>query len=130
MPDSFKNMESKRQKKVARLLQRELGDLFMRNSEWVNGEFVTVTIVRVTPDLGLARVYLSFLKHENAEATMEGLEEYEVRIRHALAQRVRNQFRKLPELEFYVDDTQQEVQRIENILSKLDIPDQDEEEKD
>lgn len=101
----------------------------MRNPEWVNGEFVTVTIVRVTPDLGLARVYLSFLKHENAEAAMEHLKDFEGRAKHLLSQRLKHQFRKLPELEYYIDDTQQEVERIEKILSKLDIPDRDEEEE-
>ncbi len=121
--------ESKRQKQVSRLIQRELGDLFMRNPEWVNGEFVTITIVRVTADLGLARVYLSFFKHEKAAETMEHLEEFEVRIRHELARRVKNQFRKLPELQFFVDDTQQEVERIEKILDKLDIPEKEQDEE-
>lgn len=101
----------------------------MRHPDFVKGEFVTVTIVRITPDLGLAKVYLSFLKEEQTEVVMEHLEEIESRVRHALAQRVRHQLRKLPELHFFVDDTQQEVARIEKLLGELDIPSDEADEK-
>ncbi|MGF1532516.1 MAG: 30S ribosome-binding factor RbfA [Bernardetiaceae bacterium] len=122
------NNESKRQKKVAGLLQKELADLLIRHPEWVNGTFVTVTIVRVTADLGLARIYLSFLKTEERKAAMERLQEMELQLKHALAQRLRHQFRKFPELQFFIDDTQDEVTRIEQILSQLDIPPAEEQE--
>ncbi|WP_026998360.1 30S ribosome-binding factor RbfA [Eisenibacter elegans] len=120
-------MESQRQQKMARLLQRELGEVFQRDAVHLfNQQFITITGVRITPDFGQARVYLSFLMDKNKDQALEDVQAQTKTLRQYLAQRIKNQVRIIPELQFFLDDTQEYAARIDELLSKLDIPPADE----
>ncbi|MPR36091.1 30S ribosome-binding factor RbfA [Salmonirosea aquatica] len=116
-------MESKRQQKVARQIQKDLGDIFQRDAQHlVNGAFVTVTGVRMTPDLGIARAYLSFLPEKKKELLFEGIQENTRFIRQKLGERVRHQLRIVPELQFYLDDTAEYAAKMDALFANLVIP--------
>ncbi|GAA4833952.1 30S ribosome-binding factor RbfA [Algivirga pacifica] len=124
-------MDSKRQQKFSRLIQKDLGEIFQQNANKLfGGAFITVTDVTVSPDLGLAKVYLSFLMSKDKEASLEMVKEHGKQIRNLLAQRIRHQARIIPELNFYIDDTEEKAARIDKIFEDLDIPEdkKDEEE--
>lgn len=116
-------MESKRQQKVARLLQKDLSEIFQRDSRHLfNGAFITVTNVRVSPDLSIARVYLSFLATPNKESLLDLIKERSKAIRQQLADRVRHQLRIIPELHFFLDDTAEYAAKMDALFANLDIP--------
>ena len=122
-------MDDKRQKKFGRLIQKDLGEIFQKESNSLfNGAFITVSHVIVTPDLSFAKVYLSLMLVKNQEALMELIEEKKGYIRMLLGQRIRHQVRKVPDLIFYLDDTQAEAERIEKLFDGLDIPPADDDE--
>ena len=98
-------MEGTRLNKIGRLLQKELGDLFLRQTKAMPGTLVSVSAVRVSPDLSVAKVYLSIFPTEKAEQLMEAIESNKKTIRYDLGQRVRMQLRRIPELIFYLDDS-------------------------
>lgn len=121
-------MESKRQQKVGRQIQKDLGDIFQREARHlINGTFVTVTAVRMTPDLGIARAYLSFLPDKNKKLLHENIQENTRFIRQKLAERVRHQLRIVPELQFYLDDTAEYAAKMDALFANLDIPPAEEE---
>lgn len=110
-------MESTRLNKVNRLLQKELGDYFLKGSrESFEGAMITVTTVRVTPDLGQAKVYLSLFPPQQKEKVFGIVQEKTKTIRHELGQRIRHQIRVIPELIFYVDDSLDYIEKIDNLL--------------
>lgn len=116
-------MESKRQKQFSRLIQKDLGEIFQREvGPALGGVFITVTHVKMTPDLSIAKVYLSLMLAKDQEAVMRYIDEQTSHIRMVLGQRIRHQVRKIPELDFYLDNTQEEVERIEKLFENLDIP--------
>ncbi len=116
-------MESKRQQKVARQIQKDLGDIFQREAQHlVNGVFVTVTGVRMTPDLGIARAYLSFLPEKKKDLLFEGIQENTRFIRQKLGERVRHQLRIVPELQFYLDDTAEYAAKMDALFANIVIP--------
>lgn len=116
-------MESKRQQKFSRLIQKELGEIFQRDAKSMfSGSFVTVTTVRVSPDLGAAKVYLSFLLEKDKEAAIEKIRAQTKPIRKMLGEKIRKQVRVIPELQFFLDDTIDYANRIDDILSKIHIP--------
>lgn len=116
-------MESKRQQKVGRQIQKDLGDIFQKEARHlINGTFVTVTAVRMTPDLGIARAYLSFLPDKNKAILHESIQENTRFIRQKLAERVRHQLRIVPELQFYLDDTAEYAAKMDALFSDLVIP--------
>ncbi|TDB67923.1 30S ribosome-binding factor RbfA [Arundinibacter roseus] len=124
-------MESKRQQKVGRQIQKDLGEIFQREARHIiNGAFVTVTAVRMTPDLGIARAYLSFLPDKNKKILHEAVEENTRFIRQKLAERVRHQLRIVPELQFYLDDTAEYAAKMDALFADLVIPPADETEED
>ncbi len=115
--------ETTRQKKVAKLLQKEISELFLRNrQEFFGDEMVTITTVRPTPDLSMAKVYLSFFKPENGGDLLKKLNENQKNIRHAIATKLRNELRIAPHLNFYIDDTQSEAYKMDYLLDSLRIP--------
>lgn len=123
-------MESKRQQQVARLIQKDLGEIFQQDAKHLfNKAFITVTSVKVSPDLGIARIYLSFLLEKNPADLLETIQEQTKSIRQLLANRIRNQVRIIPELSFFLDDSFEQAARIEELLSKLDIPPPTQEDK-
>ncbi len=116
-------MDSKRQKKFSRLIQKDLGEIFQQKAvSLFEGAFITVTHVQVSPDLGMAKVYLSFLLAKNKDYLFELIQEHNKAIRQILANRIRNQARIIPELHFYYDDTQDMVEKVEKLFEGLNIP--------
>lgn len=116
LPTTFVPMESTRQKKVSRVIQRELGIYFQRNSAtYAKGGMITVTQVRVSPDLGIAKVYLSIYAVPDKQAVLSLIRERDWEVRKYLAQE-RNELRIAPELQFYIDDSLDQIERIDNLL--------------
>ena len=104
--------------KIGRLLQKELGDLFLRQTKALPGTLVSVSAVRVSPDLSVAKVYLSIFPTEKADELMGAIETNKKTIRYDLGQRVRRQLRRIPELIFYRDDSLDYVENIDQLLNK------------
>lgn len=111
-------MSSTRQNKVARLLQKELGDIFQKESmNFFRGALISVTVVRVAPDLSFAKVYLSiFAPSKDEKELFETVQEKAKTIRQMLAQKVAKQLRIIPELAFHIDDSIEYQENIERLL--------------
>ncbi len=119
-------MDSKRQLKVARLIQKEMSQLFITNlRELVSGEMVTVSYVKVTPDLREARIYLSFMLKKDYKPLMDNLNKNISKVRGALGRNLGKSMRVIPSLEFYYDDTFDYTDEMNALLEKLDIPKKD-----
>ncbi len=115
----FCPMSSVRLEKVSSLLKRELATLFQQNMHSLfEGMMVTVTQVRVSPDLGVARAYLSFFPTEKKERGIELANEKKAHLRKLLATQVGKQLRKIPELSFFVDDSLDYFEEIDRLLKK------------
>ncbi len=115
-------MESKRQQKHAKLLQKELGDIFQKEAKHLIGRaMVTITHVMVSPDLSFAKVYLSFLLAD-PKATYELINENKKEIRHTLAKRIGKSVRIIPEIAFFPDDSASYAQYMDKVISDLHIP--------
>ena len=112
-------MTTTRQNKVARLLQKELGDYFQKNGPgYLEGKMVTVTVVRISPDLGVAKVYLSIFPLKADEEPLQAIKGHSRTIRHEMGARLRNQLRHIPEFVFYLDDSLDYIERIDNLLNE------------
>lgn len=109
-------METTRQNKISRLLQKELSEIFLAQTRKTHGTIVSVSVVRISPDLSIAKVYLSVFPSEKAQATIESVNASAREIRYELAQKVRFQLRKIPELRFYLDDSLDYIEKIDNLL--------------
>ncbi|NQV52835.1 MAG: 30S ribosome-binding factor RbfA [Flavobacteriales bacterium] len=111
-------MESVRQQKVSRLIQKELSTLLQSQFNHIgHGSMVSITVVRITPDLSFARVYLSVFPSTEPKKVVDAYNASLPEICHALYQRIRNQFRKMPEIRFYHDDSLDYAARIDELLS-------------
>ncbi|MFN4079645.1 MAG: 30S ribosome-binding factor RbfA [Saprospiraceae bacterium] len=119
-------MDSKRQKQVAEVLRRYLGMLLTEEGSLIYGrdKLVTVTQVRMTPDLLLAKVYVSVYGSDNKQEVILQLEDNYPRIRQALGSRIAKNMRRVPELQFFLDDTVDEMYRVETLLENMDKPEQ------
>lgn len=111
-------MDTQRQLKIARLLQKELGEIFRVEGQNMKGALITVTQVRVTKDLSLARIYLSLFAVRNKVEVFEQLKLKNKDFRHQLAVKVKNQIRAIPVLEFFLDDSLDYLENIENLLNQ------------
>lgn len=111
-------MESKRLAKISRLLQKELSEIFRRQTAQLGGVLVSVSAVRVTPDLSLARVYLSIFPSEKAHDILENIKAQSKTVRYELAQAVKDTLRKCPDLEFFLDDSLDYIENIDRLLEK------------
>jgi ribosome-binding factor A len=112
-------MDSVRQNKIARLIQKELASLFqVENRELFPGKMITVTMVRVTPDLAIAKVYVSMFPHNSDEDVVALLTPHAKHFRSLLGHNIRHQVRVIPDLVFYLDDSMDYVERIEKLLKK------------
>ncbi len=111
-------MTTTRQHKVARLLQKELGDYFQKNGSAITGgKMVTVTVVRISPDLGVAKVYLSLFPGRDQPEALQEVKERSGLIRSKMGKRLKNQLRHIPEFVFYLDDSLDYIDNIENLLN-------------
>lgn len=111
-------METTRQAKISRLLQKELSEIFRQQTAKTHGTIVSVSQVRVSPDLSIARAYLSVFPSEKALEVMNSIQASAKTIRYELAQKVRFQLRKTPELSFFLDDSIDYLENIDNLLAK------------
>ena len=112
-------MESTRQKKVSRLIQKELADIFIKKSnEIAHGKLVSVTTVRVSPDLSFARVFLSIFPTNGQNEVFDVIKEMTPKIRFELGQKVRTQLRIVPEIAFFIDDSLDYIDNIDKLLKK------------
>ncbi|MEY2648619.1 MAG: ribosome-binding factor RbfA [Bacteroidota bacterium] len=112
--------ESKRQKQVAGVIQEEMNDIFLRMGlNMVNGGMVSISSVKVTPDLLEARIYLSLFQVKDAEAVIKRIEERKGELKKELGLRVKQQLRRMPELRFFKDDTLDHVFKMEEIFKKI-----------
>ncbi|WP_205501273.1 30S ribosome-binding factor RbfA [Rufibacter psychrotolerans] len=116
-------MESKRQQKFARLIQKEIAEIFQRDvSHLFHGAYISVSGVKVSPDLGVAKIHLSLLLNPNGRDLLNEIRVNSKTIRHELAKRIKNQVRVIPELIFYLDDTAEYAAKMDKLISELDIP--------
>lgn len=112
-------MENIRQQKVASQIKKDISDIFTKEAAGVvRGSMVTVTVVRVSPDLGYAKVYLSVFPFANGDEVLKSVEENNWMIRKALAARVKNQLRVVPELSFFLDDSLEYIENIESLIKE------------
>lgn len=109
-------METTRQAKISRLLQKELSEIFRQQTAKTHGVMISVSAVRVSPDLSIAKVYLSVFPSEKSQELLESIKHSAKTIRYDLAQKVRFQLRKTPELAFYLDDSLDYLENIDNLL--------------
>lgn len=113
-------MESKRQQKFAGVIQKDLAEIFQREgSNLLPNIMVTITKVRVTSDLAIARVYLSFFNSTNNSLALNTIKAHAGEIRYKLGSRIKDQARIVPQLEFFVDDTSEYVERMDKIFDKI-----------
>ncbi len=110
-------MESTRQKKIGKLLQRDLSEMFQREAkEFTHGAMVSVTVVRVTADMSIAKVYLSIFPSGKKDEVFSVITENTGRLRYFLGQRVGKQLRVIPELHFFIDDSLDYIDNIDRLL--------------
>lgn len=113
-------MESKRQQKFAGVIQEELAQIFQREGgAFLPNTLVTITRVRVSPDLSVAKVYLSFFNTNNTALSINTVNAHNGEIRYKLGARIRHQARVVPELNFFVDDTNEYVERMDTLFEKI-----------
>ena len=112
--------ESKRQKQIAGVIQEEMNDIFLRMGlNMMDGGMVSISKVKITPDLLEARIYLSLFKLNDAVASLKKFEERKGEIRRELGMRMKQQLRRIPELRFFKDDTLDHVFRMEELFKKI-----------
>ena len=112
--------ESKRQRQVAELIKRHFGYVLFEEGRYIYGDaFVTVTNVKMSTDLGLAKIYISVFNANNKPTVVMGLNENLHTLKQALSARIRNHVRRIPNIAVYLDDTLDEMYRLNNLFDKL-----------
>lgn len=111
-------MQETRQNKIARLLQKELSLIFQQQTRAIHGTMVSVTRVKISPDLSICTAYLSIFPSEKGEEILANVNANTKGIRYELGTRVRNQLRIIPELRFFIDDSLDYIERIDELLKK------------
>ena len=109
-------MDSTRQNKVARLIQKELSEMFMEQTRQMHGVLVSVNVCRISPDMSVCRVYLSIFPSERAEEIVSNINANQKQVRYELGSRTRHQLRIIPELKFFIDDSLDYAQHIDELL--------------
>jgi len=110
-------MESTRQKKVSRLIQKEIATILQRKTnELAPGKLISVTVVRMSADLSLAKVYLSIFPSAEKQEVLNTLKDHSSRIRFELGQKIRTQLRIVPEIAYFIDDSLDYIDNIEKLL--------------
>ena len=113
-------METTRQQKIARLIQKELGDIFQKQTQATHGVLVSVSAVRISPDLSIAKGYLSIFPSERAQEILNNINANARQIRYDLGKRVRFQLRIIPELKFFIDDSLDYLDHIDELLKGIE----------
>ncbi len=112
-------MESTRLNKVSRLIQKELSDFFLKESRTkFLGSIISVTTLRISADLSLAHAYISIFPPDKRDEIFEAVSKNASQIKHELAKRTRHQLRKVPSIEFHIDDSLDYVEKIDELLKK------------
>ncbi len=112
-----------RQQKYARLIQKELSEIFQRDKRGIlENAFITLAEVRVSADLSVAKVYISMMLEKDKAGILERINSRKSEIRKALGEKIGKQVRIIPELVFYIDEVEENAQRIEEIIKNLNIP--------
>ena len=114
---------STRQQKFGRMMQKELSDIFQRDKRGIlDNTFITISEVNMSPDLSVAKVYVSMMLAKDKGQTLEKLNRGKSEIRKALGERIRKQVRVVPELIFIIDETEENAFRLEELIRNLNIP--------
>lgn len=112
-------MDSTRQQKIARQIQRDIAEILQKElADTLRGTLVTVTTVRVSPDLAYAKLYISIFPFECSTAILETIKEKSWYVRKLLGARIRNQLKIVPELEWFIDDSLEYIENIDNLLKE------------
>lgn len=111
-------METTRQNKIARLIQKELSDIFQRQTSSMHGVLVSVCTCRISPDMSICRAYLSVFPSEKAEEIVSNINANQRQVRYELGTRVGKQLRIIPELKFFIDDSLDYAEHIDELLKK------------
>jgi ribosome-binding factor A len=112
-------MFTERQNKVSRLIQKDISEIFqLYHNEWFGGTMITVTVVRISKDLTSARIYISVFPSNKAEEMIELLNFNSSKIRFELGNRIRHQLKKVPEIKFFLDDSLDYIDRINDLLDQ------------
>ena len=112
-----------RQQKFSRLIQKELSDIFQHDRKGILGNtFITIADVKVSPDLSVAKVFISMMLAKDKQKTFENLNLHKREIRKALGERIGKQVRIVPELIFVIDEVEENAKRIEDLIKNLNIP--------
>jgi ribosome-binding factor A len=109
-------MDNKRLSKIERLLQKELGDIFQKQTQAIPGTLISVSRVRVSPDLSIAKVYISIFPSEKGNELLSAIRANTKAVRYDLGQRVRTQLRQIPDLSFFIDDSLDYIENIDKLL--------------
>lgn len=112
-----------RQQKYGKLIQKELSEIFLRDKRGILDQaFITIAEVKMSPDLSVAKVYISMTLAKNKATTLQKLNTHKSEIRKALGDKIRNQARIVPELAFFIDELEENAQRMEDLINSLQIP--------
>ena len=111
-------MQETRQSRISRLLQKDLADIFPSQTRMMRGVLVSVTRVKISPDLSICTAYLSVFPSDKGEELLENIRGNEKSVRYELGTRVRNQLRIIPELRFFLDDSLDYLEKIDGLLKK------------
>ena len=116
--------ETNRQKKIGGVLQKDLADILQNHirDSGIHGVLVSVSKVKVTTDLSIAKAYISIFPSKEAKAVLEGINLIKSKIKHELAQRTRHQLRRMPELTFYIDDSLEYIEKIDKSIRGEENP--------
>ncbi|MEY3322372.1 MAG: hypothetical protein RLZZ417_1955 [Bacteroidota bacterium] len=119
-------METIKQQQTGELVKRNFSQVLQQEGSYIYGNaiLVTVTQVKMTPDLGLAKIYLSVFNTEHKQEPLLLLEEEKVRLRQALGTRIKKWVRRIPEIDFYLDDTLDEMYRLSELFNKMEAENQ------
>lgn len=115
-------METKRQKQVGEVVRRNIGIVLQQEGSYIYGAstLVTVTAVKMSPDFNIAKIYLSVYNRENKDAVIQELEANVRRLRQELAHRIKRHVRRIPEIQFYIDETLDEMYRLGSLFKELE----------
>ena len=111
-------MQETRQNKIARLLQKELSLIFQEQTRSMHGVMISVTRVKISPDLSICTAYLSIFPSERGEELLQNMTRNEKQLRYELGTRIRYQMRIIPELRFFIDDSLDYIEHIDELLKK------------